>query len=636
MISLMRRFLDTWAAKVFFLVLVGMFGLWGVSGSLSDIASQSSVAVVGSRKIEMPEMQEAYRRQLAQVTKMFGTNIQPTAEIKRAVAGQALEQLVTFAALDQMTASLHLAVPDAFIAEAVREVPAFKGRTGAFDRDTYEQVLRANGYTPKRFETQVKTDIAQRQLLETLRAGTAAPEALARPVFEFQRETRLADAVDVLFASTKPPESPTQAQIERFHENNIQRYSTAELRRVRAVILAPAQLANDVTVSDDEISAAYAQNKASYNAPEKRSVQVLLTQDEATATKLALTWRDFADWTAIQKQASDAGGAPVELADAAQVEFPAPELGAAVFAARLNEIPPPVHSALGWHVLKVTAITPGSARSLADVTPELRRKVALDKAADLLATRAHQVEDQLSAGVGLENLPGDLGLAPIVGTLDAQGNTVEGNPAPIPGPAELRPALVQAAFQAKIGDAPHLIEAPNAADGSQSFFAFAVEEITPPAPRKLADVIAQVSADWARDALRHAAEIEAAGLLAKVKAGTSLADAAAADTLLVRALPAVGRSAAPVGVPTELVNPLFTLKPGEPTMVETSEGFMVAVLVKIVQADPAGDAAGFAELRTQLARAMADDTEALFAVAVRDRANPKLNRALLDTLVQGD
>ena len=121
-----------------------------------------------------------------------------------------------------------------------------------------------------------------------------------------------------------------------------------------------------------------------------------------------------------------------------------------------------------------------------------------------------------------------------------------------------------------------------------------------------------------------------------MKAGTSLADAAAADTLLVRALPAVGRSAAPVGVPTELVNPLFTLKPGEPTMVETSEGFMVAVLVKIVQADPAGDAAGFAELRTQFARAMADDTEALFAVAVRDRANPKLNRALLDTLVQGD
>lgn len=636
MISLMRRFLDTWVAKVFFLVLVGMFGLWGVSGSLSDIAAQSAVAVVGSRKIEMPEMQEAYRRQLAQVTKMFGTTIQPTPEIKRAVAGQALEQLVTFAALDQMTASLHLAVPDAAIAEAVREVPAFKGRTGAFDRDTYEQVLRANGYTPKRFETQVKTDIAQRQLLETLRAGTAAPEALARPVYEFQRETRLADAVEVLFASTKAPEPPTQAQIERFYDNNVQRYSTAELRRVRAVILAPAQLAADITVSDDEIAAAYAQNRASYNAPEKRSVQVVLTQDEATANKLAVAWRDLADWTAIQKQAGDAGGAPVELSDAAKAEFPAPELGEAVFAARLNEIPAPVHSALGWHVLKVTNITPGSARSLADVTPELRRKVALDKAADLLATRAHQVEDQLSAGVGLENLPGDLGLAPIVGTLDAQGNTKEGLPAPIPGPAELRPALVQAAFQAKIGDAPHLIEAPNAADGSLSFFALAVEEITPPAPRPLAEVIAQVSADWARDALRHAAETEAAALLTKVKEGTSLADAAAAETLLVRALPAVGRSAAPAGVPSELINPLFALKPGEPTMVETAEGFMVAVLVKIEKADPATDPAGFAELRTQLARAMADDTEALFAVAVRNRANPKLNRALLDTLVQGD
>jgi peptidyl-prolyl cis-trans isomerase D len=369
---------------------------------------------------------------------------------------------------------------------------------------------------------------------------------------------------------------------------------------------------------------------------EKRSVQVILAQDETIAKALAGTWSSGADWDAIQKSASDAGAAPVEIDDAAQVEFPAPELGVAVFAAAKDTVPPPVHSALGWHVLRVTAIAPGSARSLADVTAELRRSVALDKAADLLATRARQVEDQLSAGVALDALPGDLGLAPVVGTLDAKGNTKDGTLAPIPGPAELRPALVQAAFQAKIGDAPHLVEAPNAADGTQSFFAFSVEEITPPAPRPLPDVIAQVAADWTRDAVRRTAETEAAGLLAKVKSGTSLTDAAAADTLQVRALPAIGRSAAPAGVPTELVNPLFSLKPGEPTMVETPEGFVVAVLVKVLDADPTADPASFSQMREQLARAMADDTEAVFGMALRDRAKPKLNRAQLDTLVQGE
>ncbi len=635
MLSLMRRFLDTWAAKVFFLLLVGMFGVWGVSGSLGDIASSSAVATVGSRKIELAEVQEAYRRQLAQVSKMFGTQLQPTLEIKRAVAGQALEQLVTFAAIDNMTASLHLAITDEVLAQAVREVPAFKGRSGQFDRDTYEQVLRANGYTPKRFEAQVKTDIAQRQLLETVRAGSSAPDALVRPVYEFQREARLADAVDVLFASAKAPEPPTQAQLERFYENNTSRYSTAELRRVRAVILAPDQLMGDVQVSDDEIAAAYAQRRQQYVTAEKRTVQVILAQDEAAAQALAKTWSAGASWDAMQKAANDAGAAPVEITDAAQVEFPAPELGAAVFAATKDVVPPPVHSALGWHVLKVTAIAPGLARTLADVKDELRKRVALDKAADLMATRARQVEDQLSAGVALDALPGDLGLAPVVGTLDAQGKTKDGTPAPIPGPAELRPALVQAAFQAKIGDAPHLVEAPNAADGTQSFYALSVEEITPPAPRPLAEVIAQVSADWARDAVRHEAEATAAGLLGRVKAGTSLADAASADLLQVRALPAVGRSAPPAGVPSELVNPLFALKTGEATMVETQEGFVVAVLVKVLNADPAADPTAYAQMREQLAKAMADDTEAVFGVALRDRAKPKLNRAQLDTLVQG-
>jgi len=636
MLSLMRRFLDTWAAKLFFFVLVGAFGLWGVADMIRGMGTAGAVAVVGDRKIELPEVQEAYRRQLAQVTRMFGAQTQPTLEIKRAVAGQALEQLVTLAALDNEVSALRLGVTDAAVIAALQGITAFNGPKGTFDRATYEQVLRNNGYTPKRFETMMRSDLGQRQLLETVRAGAASPEALTKPVYGFQRETRLADAVDVAFASTTAPEPATDAQLERYYDNNKSRYSTVELRRVRAVILAPETVAADIQITPDEIKAAYEQRRDSFVTPDKRSVQVILAQDEATAAKLAAAWNTGLDWTAIQKQASESGAAGVELNDATEVEFPAPELGAAVFATPQGVIPPPVRSALGWHVLKITAVSKGSARSLADVTPELRARVLADKAVDVMYTRARQIEDLLAAGTTLEALPGDLGLAPIVGTLDAKGTTKDGQPAPVPGPAELRPALIQAAFQAKIGDAPHLVQAPNAADGTQSFFAFSVEEITAPQPRPFSEVTEMVRADWLRDATRRAAETEAAAVLAKVKEGSSLADAASAVALQVRALPATSRSSAPDGVPTQLITPLFGLKLGEPTMVETPDGFVVAVLVAINEADPAADPAGFAQLRDQLAKAMADDTEALFGTALRDRAKPSLNRAQLNSLVQGE
>ncbi len=636
MLSLFRRFLDTWAAKAFFIVLVASFGLWGVADVVRNLGQQTSLAVVGARKIELPEAQEAYRRQLAQVTRMFGTNITPTPEIRRSVAGQAVERLITTAALDNKAADLGLTVPDDALRQAVFEIPAFKGPKGTFDRATFESVLRNNGLTEKRFLDLMRSDLAQKQMLEAIRAGTKAPDVMAKAVFGFQREQRVAASVELPFASAAKPEAATDAQLERYYDNNKSRYTTTEYRRIKVVVLSPETLESEITVSDADIAAAFAVRKAEFNTAEKRSVQVLLAQDEAVAKRLAEAWKAGADWASIQKTAADAGASGVELSDAVQEEFPAPELGVAVFGAALDDVPTPVRSALGWHVVKVVAITPGASRTLAEMTPILKARIVADRAVDLLYTRANKVEDALAAGTSLDDLPGDLGLAATSGTLDAQGLTLEGVAAPIPGPAELRPALVLAAFQAKKGDAPHLTQAPNAANGAQSFFAFSVEEIFAPEARPLPQVIDTVRADWTRDAIRRTQEEAAAKLLAAVKGGQSLEDAATVAGVQVRTLAAAGRAAPVDGVPTQLVTPLFGLKLGEATMAETPEGFVVAVLKQIIAADPAADPASYAAMREQLGKALADDSETLFATIVRTRAEPKVNRAQLETLVQAD
>eukprot|EP01037_Dinobryon_pediforme_P013694 gene13694-13810_t len=636
MLTFVRRFLETWVAKLFFIVLVASFGLWGVADVVRNFGSDSSLAVVGSRKIELPEAQEAYRRQLAQVTRMFGTQIAPTPEIRRSVASQAVERLITAAALDNKVAELRLAAPDEAVRQAVFDIPAFKGRSGTFDRATFETVLRNNGLTEKRFLDLMRSDLGQRQMLEAIRAGTVTPDVMARAVFSFQREQRVAEAVEFPLAAAKTPEPPTEAQVQRYYDNNKPKYATVEYRRIKAVILSPETLEKEIDVSDADIAAAYEARKAEFNTAEKRSVQVLLTQDEAVATKLAAEWKAGADWAAMQKSAADSGASGVELPNASKEEFPAPELGEAVFQAGLNEVPTPVRSALGWHVIKVTAIAPGATRSLADMTMELKARIVADRAVDLLYTRANKVEDALSTGTSLDDLPGDLGLAAIAGTLDAQGNTLEGAPAPIPGPAELRPALIQAAFAAKKGEPAHLTQAPNAANGAQSFYAFTVEEIIPPETRKLEDVIETVRADWTRDAIRRTQEEAAAKLLAALKGGQSMEDAATVAGVQVRKLPPVGRAAPVDGVPAQLVTPLFGLKKGEATMVETPEGFLVAVLSEIVAADPAADATGYAQMREALAKSMSDDAETLFATAIRTAAKPRVNRAQLEQLSQAE
>ena len=81
--------------------------------------------------------------------------------------------------------------------------------------------------------------------------------------------------------------------------------------------------------------------------------------------------------------------------------------------------------------------------------------------------------------------------------------------------------------------------------GGSAYYALSVEDVTPPAVKPFDAVKEQVAADWTRDAQRHAQEQAAAKLLAAVKGGQSLADAAAVAGVTVRRTPLVTRGAAP-------------------------------------------------------------------------------------------
>jgi peptidyl-prolyl cis-trans isomerase D len=469
-----------------------------------------------------------------------------------------------------------------------------------------------------------------------VRAGASASDVLLKHVYAFQNEKRAADIVTYDFAAAPAQAEPDEATLQRWYDNHADEFTTPELRRIKAIILSPETLSKDLTVSDDELKTAYDQHRAQYVTPGKRSAQVVTIGDQEKAQQLTLAWQAGADWTRIQQEAASAGGSAVELDDATQAEFPSPELGQAVFAATPDTVPAPVKTPLGWNVLKVVHEIPGTDRPFDTVKDELRDAVLHERATDLMYDRANQIDGLLGNGTSLDELPSDLGVAAVAGTLDAKGNTPAGDPAPIPGPAELRTALIAAAFQTRVGDPPHLTEVNTPSVGGSAYYALAVEDIAPPTRQPFAAIREQVEASWRRDAMRHAENEAASKLLAALQDGQSMEDAATVAGVHVERTPAVTRSAPVEGMPSELIEPLFRLKQGEATMIETKDGFIVAQLAAIDDPDPAADPAGMGQLKDALTRAVADDLEITFASAVRDRGKPELNRTQLDSIVQSD
>jgi peptidyl-prolyl cis-trans isomerase D len=480
----------------------------------------------------------------------------------------------------------------------------------------------------------VRTDLAQRQLLGALAAGATVPDAELQPIYALEFEKRSAEMAEFPIAASAAPPAPDEAVLKRWYDNHPDNYATPEYRRIKVIELSPQTLEKDITITDADLQAAYDQRKSDYVAEAKRTAQVVTAPDEAKAAALAEKWRAGADWAAIQQAAQTDGASAVQLDDATQVLFPDPDLGKAVFAAQADTISDPIKGALGWFVVKVTKITPGNTRTLDDVKDELRTRLLADKAGDLMYDRANKVDNLLANGTPFDELPGDLGLAGVSGTLDSSGNTQEGVPAPIPGPAELKAAITAAAFQAQKGDPPRLQEVQTPSTGGSAYYALTLEDIIPPSHKPFDEVKAKVADDWFADQQRHEAEQAAAKMLAAIKGGQSFADAATVAGVTLRQTPLVTREQGAEGMPPELQRVLFGLKKGEPTMVETAEAFIVAEPADIIEPDPKTDQTGYDQARQALTRSVASDITNVFVEALRGRASVKINQQNFDSAVQ--
>ncbi len=634
MLRSFRGLANTWPARLLFIALAGAFAFWGVANKNPFGADQSAVATVAGTKIEAPELDQAYRQQLARVAQQLGNPAEVPPDIRRAVAAQVLNQLIMRQAMRVKERQLGIVVPDDVLRDAAFAIPAFRGADGRFDPAVMENVLRSNGFTKQRFLADLTQQKRDQQLQEAVGAGASAPDTLVRDVFEFQNETRVADIADVPFSAAPPPAPPDEAQLHRWYDNHPKDYSSPEYRRIKAIVLTPETVAPDIAVSDDELRAAYDQRKADLASPERRSVQVITVPDEAQAQRLAAQWSTGTDWETMQKAAQAEGGSATEYEAASKTELAAPDVADAAFTTNADTVSLPVHGDAGWSVVRVTKIEPGGPETFEQARETLRNRIVADKAADVIDKEANELEDQFAGGTTLEDkLPSNLKAE--AGTLDAKGMTPSGEPAPMFGSPMLRQAMIAAAFAAHKGDPLKMTPVPSPdPNAAPSYFALTVEDILPRAPKPYDQVKDAVLADWTHDAVRREQDATATKLLTTVQAGTPLADAAASMGLKVRKLPPVSRLRPTEGVPEALTAPLLGLKKGGATMVETPNGFVVAVLDAINEPDPKGDPIGYARLREQLTASVTDDTQATYAFALRNQVQPQVNRALLDQITQ--
>jgi peptidyl-prolyl cis-trans isomerase D len=633
MITWFRKLAQSWVAKVLFVLLILSFGIWGIEDVVRNIWRDSAVVRMEGATIDLPEAQNAARRELNRVQSQLGRDFQPDATLRRAIANQAIEGLVAEHAQRREAVRMGVATPETEIRDYVLAIPSFQVG-GRFSRPILDQFLRQNDITEPQFLQLVRDDLQRIQLLGAVRAGAAAPETLARALVSYERERRVAQLAEFPLLEAPEPEPPTDAALERFHANNPAQFSTPEMREAAIAVLSADALADQVDLAEDEVRAAFEARRAQFETPERRDLQQVLVPTEAAAKALATAWATAPDFAAIETEAREAGGGALALGALAKADLPIEALAEAAFALPSGGITAPIQSPFGWHVLRAASITPGSTARFEEVEAELRRTVALERAADLAFERTSRMEDAFAAGTNLETAGRENGALLAVVRIDRQGRDADGLPTPLPVPEPARAEVLRAIATAEMGRAPRLAELTQA----DAFVAVELRAISPPALRPLAEVIDDVRLAFLTEARRRAQEERAAALLGAVRGGATLEAAAQAANVRSERVGPFARQpdeqAAPgTGVPPELLPVLFATPVGQATMVPTRSGFAVAQLLEIVPVDPAADAEALANARRAAQAQAAADLEAQFGAALRSRAAPRLNQSLLPQVV---
>ncbi len=631
MLNVLRQKAGSWVVKVLLLLLVVSFGIWGIGDVFFRGSHNPSVASVGGAPIPASELADNFSRALSNLQRRVGTTIDRQQAIQLGLMQQTLQDLIARRLIDLRAHEMGLTVADDTLREMITANPMFQ-TAGQFDRDRFEQLLHANGLTEQGYLASLRQDAVTSTLTGSLAGPVTVPATLVDTLYRYRNEQRSGHYVAIEAAAITDPPQPTEDQLTKYHDDHQDKYTTPQYRRLTFITLKPEDLVGEVTVSDDQVKAEYQARIDSYRTPERRTVVELLAPDRATIDKAAQQVGDGKSFEEVAAGLADQGLHSEQLGALARTDLP-PEIADVVFGLTKDQVSQPVQSPFGWHLFKVSEITPEAVVPLDVIHDDLAKELALHEAKDRLPDVATRLDDQLAGGGSLADAAKAIGLeAKSLPPIDAKGNDADGHH---PDGLPAWPEFLKVAFQTAAGE-QSLLEETEAG----GYFVLRVDEITAPRVKSVDEVRPQLVEAWQAEQRHDLARKQAEDLLKRLQDGATLETLASADKLAVKPIKPVKRDdqGNDQGINRAVVHALFATAPGQVAgqVIELGDGFAVVATDEVIAADPSTDPDGRKKLATELETELRNDLLAQFEAELRRHYPVEIDGAAINRLIGTD
>jgi peptidyl-prolyl cis-trans isomerase D len=609
------------------------FAFFGVDYYFRSGDSGQTVASVGKNKISQSDFDESLREQQQRMRQALGSSYDPALLDSPEVRYALLDQLVNQRLLENEARADRFRVSDTQLAQFIAGLPPFQD-DGKFSPDKYREVLAGQNMSPLMFEQRVRGDLTMSPLQDPIVGGSIAAQSSVQRYLALLDQKRDVAVTTVAAEPYEKSVKVTDADIKTFYEKNPSAFQTPEVAKVEYLALTQDAIAGQMKVDPAEVRQAYQANAKQYTTNEERQASHILiaVKPDAPEAAKAAAKQKAADvvakaranpdsFAALAKTYSQDPGSSAQGGDLGSFSRGSmvKPFEDAVFSAKVGDIVGPVQTDFGYHVIKVTGITPPHVQSFDDVKGRIETELKRQKASQKFAAAAEQFQNLVYEQAD--------SLAGAAKTLDLKVETTAFvTRAQVQALAMGSAKFMQALFSPESVQSKRNTEAIEV--GPNALMAGRIVEYKPAAPRPLADVQDEIRQQLSRQGASELAQKAGREKLALLEQGRG-PDAGAAFGKTVT----LARNQAQAGFPSDALKKIFEADehklPAYVGAVNERGGFSIYRVEKVIDA-PAPDTAKLQAASTRVGSEIGRELMNAYLASLKADTEVKINQAALE------
>lgn len=438
-------------AKVIMGFIIAVFALFGIDTIVGTYLVSTPALTVNGEEIAAQEIDSLAQRKAQQLLAEMGDNIDFSLFNEALFREAAVNELIQRELINQSADNSNMGISSVTIDRRIAQTPDFQ-IDGVFNAERANLVLQSMGYSPAAYRAVLAQELVLNQILAAYTAtGLVTQDQLSQLVAltHQKRSFRFVPVPASVYIDTV---EVSEDEIASYYQNNQARFRQEEMVSIEYVELNKQDMMAEVTVTEEQLQAAYQAEVAAYQAQTERRASHILweasTPDELTAARAeaeAVKARIDAgeDFATLAAEFSDDTGSASSGGD---VGFTTGDSFVDAFESTLrslavNEVSGPVQTEFGIHLIKLTeqsetVIEPFEARRDA-----LERDIKQKRVDDLFSARADELSNLAFESPDLEEPARQLNLTPRTSELFGRSGGV--------GVTAL-PGVIDAAFSVEV------------------------------------------------------------------------------------------------------------------------------------------------------------------------------------------